>query len=92
MLKNSVVFSVVGEHIVIQHRYEALGALNDVLIALWFLIGSIFFLYDLLMIDGTWLFIAGSAQLMMKPAIKLAGLIHIRSIYRKMQNAPADSP
>jgi hypothetical protein len=44
------------------------------------------------MIDGTWLFIAGSAQLMMKPTIKLVGLTHIRSIYRKMQNAPADSP
>lgn len=31
-------------HIIIQRRYEALGALNDLLIAIWFLIGSFFFL------------------------------------------------
>ncbi|MEA9390419.1 hypothetical protein SJI19_07660 [Acerihabitans sp. TG2] len=43
-------------------------------------------------LDGTWLFIAGSTQLMLKPAIKLAELIHVRHIYRKMQDASADSP
>ncbi|MEZ5476482.1 MAG: YrhK family protein [Thiolinea sp.] len=31
------------ERLVIQRRYEALGAFNDLLIAIWFLIGSFFF-------------------------------------------------
>lgn len=92
MLTDRTVFSVAGEHLAIKHRYEALGALNDFFIALWFLVGSMFFLDNTLVIDGTWLFIVGSAQLMLKPAIKLAGLIHVRNIYRKIQNAPADSP
>ena len=51
------------EHIVIQRRYEAIGAINDLLIAVWFLIGSFFFLSNSLVERGTWLFIAGSAQL-----------------------------
>lgn len=30
--------------IIIKERYDALNALNDILIAMWFLIGSFFFL------------------------------------------------
>lgn len=69
-----------SEHIIIQRRYEALGALNDLLIAIWFLIGSFFFLNDTLVEDGTWLFIVGSTQLLIKPLIKLTGLIHLNQI------------
>ncbi|WP_041713324.1 YrhK family protein [Paraglaciecola sp. T6c] len=70
-------------HIVIQRRYEALGAFNDLLIAVWFLIGSFFFLSESLVEDGTWLFIAGSAQLLIKPFIKLASLIHVARVAPK---------
>ncbi|WP_217495006.1 YrhK family protein [Marinomonas sp. FW-1] len=68
------------EHFVVQRRYEALGAFNDVLIAVWFLIGSFFFLNDSLVESGTWLFIVGSAQLIIKPLIKLTSLIHVGRI------------
>jgi hypothetical protein len=47
------------------------------MIAVWFLIGSFFFLSDSLVESGTWLFIAGSAQLIIKPLIKLTSLIHV---------------
>lgn len=67
----------IQRHVVIQRRYEAVGAFNDLLIASWFLIGSFFFLSDSLMQTGTWLFIAGSAQMLIKPMIKLASLIHV---------------
>ncbi|WOD07645.1 YrhK family protein [Marinomonas sp. GJ51-6] len=72
-----------SEHIVIQRRYEALGALNDLLIAVWFLIGSFFFLNDSLVESGTWLFIVGSAQLIIKPLIKLISLIHVGRVAKK---------
>ncbi|WP_261383577.1 YrhK family protein, partial [Vibrio crassostreae] len=65
------------KHIVIQRRYEALGAFNDLLIAVWFLIGSFFFLNESLIESGTWLFIVGSAQLIIKPLIKLLSLVHV---------------
>ena len=66
----------------IQRRYEAAGAFNDLLIALWFLLGSFFFLSESLVENGTWLFIFGSAQLLIKPVLKLAGLVHVGRAYR----------
>lgn len=66
-----------NRQIIIQRRYEVLGALNDFIIAVWFLIGSFFFLNNALQESGTWLFIVGSAQLIIKPLIKLISLIHI---------------
>ena len=71
------------DHIVIQRRYEALGAINDLFIAVWFLIGSFFFLSDDLVISGTWLFIVGSAQLLIKPVIKLASLVHVKRVFKR---------
>ncbi|QXO16499.1 MULTISPECIES: YrhK family protein [Vibrio] len=73
-------FDIGNQHIVIQARYEALGAFNDLLIAVWFLLGSFFFLNNALIESGTWLFIVGSAQLIIKPAIKLTSLIHLNRI------------
>ena len=74
------------DHIVIQRRYDALGAVNDLLIAIWFLIGSFFFLKESLTTDGTWLFILGSAQLLIKPLIKLISLIHVGRVYNRSKN------
>ncbi|MEL0630892.1 YrhK family protein [Psychromonas aquatilis] len=72
-----------GKHVVIQRRYEALGAINDLFIAIWFLIGSFFFLNASLVESGTWLFIVGSAQLIIKPLIKLISLIHVNKAFKK---------
>lgn len=68
----------IGRHqIRIQRRYDAAGAFNDFLIALWFLVGSIFFLDSELMETGTWLFIIGSGQFLLRPMIKLTSLVHL---------------
>ncbi|ODQ01155.1 YrhK family protein [Salinivibrio sp. SS2] len=72
-----------NKHLVIQRRYEACGAFNDLLIAIWFLIGSFFFLNDALMESGTWLFIVGSAQLLLKPSIKLMSLVHVSRVQNR---------
>jgi len=76
-------FGLGHRHVVIQRRYEALGAVNDLLIAIWFLIGSFFFLNQSLVESGTWLFIVGCTQLLIKPALKLSSLIHVKQVYRK---------
>ncbi len=49
---NQFILDLGQEHITIQRRYEALGAFNDFLIAVWFLIGSFFFLNDSLIESG----------------------------------------
>lgn len=84
--RNELDIDIGKRHIVIQRRYEALGALNDLLIAVWFLIGSFFFLTQSLVDSGTWLFIVGSAQLIIKPIIKLASLVHVGRVLKNLND------
>lgn len=66
------------EQLVIHRRYETASIFNDFLIAIWFLLGSVFFLYPSLTHIGTWLFILGSAQFLTRPMIRLAHHIHLQ--------------
>lgn len=77
---NDVMLTVGHEQLVIQRRYETASILNDFLVAIWFLVGSVMFLYPDLVDTGTWLFIVGSAQLMIRPVIRLAHHIHLRRL------------
>lgn len=64
--------------VIIQHRYEVIHILNDIAIALWFLLGSIFFFFNGLKDAGIWLFVLGSAQMMVRPMIRIAHKIHVQ--------------
>ncbi|WP_328828291.1 YrhK family protein [Nocardioides acrostichi] len=64
--------------LVLRGRYETLSTANDLLVALWFLVGSILFLRASTTYAGTWLFIVGSAQLLARPAIRLTRRFHLR--------------
>jgi len=66
------------EQLVVRRRYEVLSILNDFFIAIWFLIGSVFFLYPELERIGTWLFIVGSFQFLVRPTLRLAAHIHLK--------------
>ena len=79
-LDSPLTLKIGHEQLVIRRRYETLSILNDFLIALWFLIGSFFFLNKALVTDGTWLFVVGSGQLLIRPAIRLAAHIHLQRL------------
>ena len=66
------------EQIVIERVYEVASIVNDFMIGAWFLIGSILFFWPETTYDGTWLFVIGSAQLIIRPALRLARHIHLR--------------
>ena len=68
------------EELVIRQRYEALSIGNDVLIALWFLVGSILFFWESTTGAATWCFLLGSIEFLARPAIRLARLVHVRRI------------
>ncbi|MCS4504474.1 hypothetical protein KBTX_02495 [wastewater metagenome] len=68
------------EQLVIRRRYEAASIFNDFLVAGWFLVGSILFLYPDWEPVGVWLFIIGSAQFMLRPTLRLAHRIHLRHV------------
>lgn len=66
--------------LILHHRYEWLHIINDIMIAIWFLIGSFFFFYESTQTVGTWLFVIGSAQMMVRPIIRIAHKIHVGEI------------
>lgn len=70
-------FTIGREEIDIRHRWETASIVNDVLVGLWFLAGSIMFLFEDLMTLGTWFFIIGSAELLARPLITLGRNIHV---------------
>lgn len=68
------------EELIIRRRYETLSIANDFLIAIWFLVGSVMFLSPEWTETGTWLFILGSFQFLIRPTIRLIGHIHLKRI------------
>lgn len=71
-------FHLGHDEIVIEKRYELASIVNDFMIGAWFLVGSILFFWDETMTTGTWLFVIGSAQLILRPAIRLIRHIHLK--------------
>lgn len=68
-----------GKHeIVISQRYEFFYTLNDILIAVWFIIGSILFFSESTTEIGTWLFLIGSIELLIRPFIRIIRSIHLK--------------
>jgi hypothetical protein len=68
------------EELVIRQRYETASIVNDILIALWFITGSIMYFSADLTTAGTWCFLAGSVELLIRPVIRLTRQIHLRRI------------
>lgn len=71
-----------------EHRineiYEWLHILNDLLIGLYFLIGSIMFFYPHWEDVGIWLFILGSAQMLVGPVIRTLNKLHVRRVAKRV--------
>lgn len=72
--------TVGNEQLVIRRRYEVLSILNDFFIAIWFLVGSVFFLYPSLERAAIWLFVIGSFQFLVRPTLRLLAHFHVRRL------------
>ncbi|OLO03497.1 MULTISPECIES: YrhK family protein [Salinicola] len=68
------------DELVIRQRYEMLSIVNDVLIGVWFVIGSLFFFYESLTYAGTWLFVIGSVEMLIRPVIRLVRRLHLQHV------------
>ncbi|PMC40784.1 hypothetical protein CJ195_03600 [Bacillus sp. UMB0899] len=70
-----------GQHeITINERYEFFYNINDVLIALCFLIGSVLFLWKPLESYAIWMFIVGSALFLIRPMIQFIKRFHLKKV------------
>ncbi|GGH86805.1 hypothetical protein JOD43_003640 [Pullulanibacillus pueri] len=66
--------------IIIHHRYQWLHIINDIVIGLWFLVGSFLFFFEAYQKAGTYLFVIGSAQMLIRPLIRIAHKLHVGEI------------
>jgi len=66
------------DELVLRQRYEVVSILNDLLVAIWFIVGSVLFFYDSTAYAGTWCFLLGSVQLAIRPALRLSRQVHLR--------------
>nr|WP_243275116.1 YrhK family protein [Streptomyces albus] len=78
------------EELVVRQRYEAASVANDALIAVWFLTGSLMFLSSAWTRTGTWCFVLGSIELMIRPVLRLARQLHLHRM-RGETGAPTAS-
>ena len=76
--RHALVLTLGHEELIIRRRYEAASIGNDVLIALWFLVGSVFFFFPAWLTIGTWCFVAGSVELLIRPLIRLSRQFHLQ--------------
>jgi hypothetical protein len=88
--ENQVDLQIGQDELVIRKRYQALSIANDIVMALWFLAGSILSFWDQTARAATWLFLLGSVQFLVRPVIRLARLIHIRRIGGSGLDSPGD--
>lgn len=82
--KDQYVELKMGNHgIFLKKNYEVLYTINDFLIGVWFLVGSIFFYFDSWKTWGVNLFVLGSFQLLIRPTIRLIHQFHLKRHYRR---------
>ncbi|MCG3399159.1 YrhK family protein [Staphylococcus massiliensis] len=62
--------------------YKALYQLNDVILGIIFIIGSILFLSPATTFPGTILFIIGSIQMTIRPMISMIHDLHLAKVYK----------
>ncbi|ASU59288.1 MULTISPECIES: YrhK family protein [Nocardiopsis] len=75
-----LVLHVGHDELVVRRRYETASIVNDILIALWFIAGSIMFFSEAWTTAGTWCFLVGSVELLIRPVIRLGRQLHIRRV------------
>lgn len=69
--------------------YETVSIINDIMVALWFVVGSILFFSEATTTVGTWFFLVGSIQLLIRPVIRLTRRIHLGRIAPSRANESA---
>lgn len=65
----------------IRQRYALASIANDILVAVWFLVGSVLFFYPGTQQAGTWCFVFGSVELLVRPLIRLSRQFHLLRLH-----------
>ncbi|GAA0513658.1 YrhK-like protein [Saccharopolyspora erythraea NRRL 2338] len=72
--------------LLLRHRYEMASIVNDILIAFWFIVGSLLFFSPLTTTAGVWMFLLGSIELAIRPSIRLVRHLHLRKVQKSIEH------
>ena len=90
---NDLTFTIGREELVIRQRWEVASIINDILIAVWFIIGSILFFNESTTVAGTWLFLLGSIELLIRPMKRRSPPTPLESLtHQRTSRRPRDQP
>ncbi|MEJ2870992.1 YrhK family protein [Actinomycetospora sp. OC33-EN08] len=81
---SAITLTLGDQEIVLRQRYELLSIINEIGIAVFFTVGSVAFYWHELFNLGVTLFVIGSVQLGIRPAIRLSRRIQLRRVTRGM--------
>ncbi|MGY4876846.1 YrhK family protein [Vreelandella aquamarina] len=85
---NDWIFTIGHRELVVHQRYEVLSMINDFILGVWFTIGSFCFFYEgEIQTIGVWLFVIGSIQLLIRPAIRLHRYVYFKKLPDTNQDA-----
>lgn len=90
-MSNPLTVTLGHEELVIRQRWEVVSIVNDILVALWFIAGSILFFFESTTTLGTWFFLAGSIELLIRPLIRLSRRVHLQRVRGSAGASPTDS-
>lgn len=65
--------------------YQLMYQINDIVIGLIFLIGSFLFFSEATTYYGTWLFVAGSILMLIRPFIAITHHFHLSKVYKQKE-------
>jgi len=80
----NVTLTLGDQEIVLRHRFELISIANEIGIALFFTVGSVCFYFESLFNLGVTLFVIGSVQLGVRPAIRFARRVQLRKVTQGM--------
>lgn len=69
-----------NHELIIRNRYKFYYNVNDVLIAVWFIIGSVLFFWKETETIAIWFFLLGSIELLVRPLMRIFSEIHLKNI------------
>lgn len=79
---DAITLTLGHQELVLRQRFELLSIINDIGICLFFTVGSVAFYWHELFNLGVTLFVIGSVQLGIRPAIRLARRVQLRNLTR----------
>ncbi|GAB3520910.1 YrhK family protein [Arthrobacter monumenti] len=77
-----------NEELVINNKYETLSIANDVLIGIFFFVGSILFYFKPLEFWAVTLFVLGSVDFLLRPIIRMRRKVHLKRLGRRDDHGP----